>query len=80
MSWTIQISDDPDTTGEKSVTATWTEPLGTFAYTDKSGASSDAASKFVTKAIAKRNSWQSKKTADGAKVNEVLAAIIAADV
>ena len=33
MSWTIQIADDPDTTGEKTVTATWTDPAYEHPFT-----------------------------------------------
>lgn len=80
MSWQIQIADDPDTTGEKTATATWTELDGkVFPYQARGKATAGTVTTFVAAAIAARNAWQAENTATAAVEANVLTKIIAAD-
>lgn len=80
MSWQITISDDPDTTGEKTATATWTEAGGkVFAFTMRGKATAGAVNAFVAAAITARNAWQTKNTAQAAQEATVLARFVATD-
>jgi hypothetical protein len=80
MSWTIQIADDPDTTGEKTATATWTEVSGkVFSFTVRGKATAGAVNAFVVAAIAARNAWQAKNTTQATQEATVLARFVATD-
>lgn len=80
MSWQIQIADDPDTTGEKTATATWTEVSGkVFSYTMRGKATVGAVNAFVAVAIAARNAWQVKNIVTATQEANVLTKILAAD-
>lgn len=80
MSWQITIADDPDTTGEKTATATWTEADGkVFAFTVRGKATAGAVNAFVTAAVAARNARQTKNTATATQEATVLARFVATD-
>jgi len=79
MSWQISVSDDPDTTGEKTVTATWAEPTGVFAYSIRANQTPGAANAFVAAAIAARNAWQAKRVTNAAQTVALMAKFTAAD-
>lgn len=80
MSWQITIADDPDTTGEKTATATWTEVSGqVFPFTLRGKATAGAVNAFVAAAITARNAWQAANTARAAQETTVLARFVATD-
>ncbi len=80
MTWQIIMADDPDSTGEKTSTATWTETEGkAFIYAARGEATIEALNVFVAAAIAARNAWQAKNTAIAAVEANVLTKINAAD-
>ena len=59
--WQVTVSDDSDSTGEKTAIATWTEPTGVFTYSTRANATQAAANAFVAAAIIARNAWQAKR-------------------
>ena len=80
MSWKIQIADDPDTSGDKTATATWTEADGkVFSSQARGRSTTGAINSFVAAAIAARNAWQAKNTATAAAEASVLARFVATD-
>lgn len=80
MPWTIQIADDPDTTGEKTATATWTEVSGkVFSFQVRGKATAGAVNAFVAAAIAARNVWQAANTTRAAQEAIVLARFVVTD-
>ena len=81
MAWTITISEDADTTGEKTVSATWTDQdLGVFSFSRGYKSNPNGISNFVADAIAKRNVWKTRRQNQIAKETELLTAITTADV
>ena len=75
MSWNITIGNDPDTTGEKTITGVWTETDGTaFTFSERSGEGS-----FIAHAVAARDAWREKTAADNAASDALLAALNTAD-
>jgi hypothetical protein len=81
MSWTIDLSDDLDTTGNRTVTATWTDPtLGAFTVSGPVRAVTADMNQAIAYIIAKRNAWKTKQTTAVTRLNTFLAALIAADV
>ena len=83
MSWQITISDDPDSTGEKTVSATWTEATGSppavFSYSIRANQTPGAANAFVAAAIAARNAWQAKRVTIAAQTAALRTKFTAAD-
>jgi len=80
MSWKIIIANDPDTTGEKTATAIWTEVDGReFIHTVRGKATTGAVNAFVASAIASRNAWQAANTIQATQEANVLAKLNAAD-
>ena len=83
MPWTVQVSDDADTTGEKTATAVWTEKTGSppavFTYTGRGKATQAGVNAFAAAAIAARNAWQTANTANATASNAVLTRINAVD-
>lgn len=79
MSWAIIIADDPDTSGDKTATAIWTEGDKSFVYQARGRATTGAINSFVAAAIVARNAWQTKNTAIAAAEVNVLTKINAAD-
>lgn len=81
MAWTITISEEPDSTGEKTVTATWNDQdLGVFSFSRGYKSSQAGVNNFAADAIAKRNLWKTRRQNQIAKETELLTTIVAADV
>ena len=80
MSWQINIADDPDTTGENTVTGTWTELDGkTFAFSIRGKATEEAINAGIAAAITARNAWQGKNAIIKATADDILIKLNAAD-
>jgi hypothetical protein len=61
MSWQITIADDPDTTGEQTVTGIWTELDGkTLTISVRGKATEESMAAGIVRAIAARDAWQEK--------------------
>ena len=77
--WAIQIKDDADTTGERTITATWTEAAGVFTFSDRFPVNATGRDKFIQRAISKRDNWQQQEATEKARVDQYLAALNTAD-
>ena len=64
MSWTITIADDPDTTGEKTVTGIWTDADGEHSFSMRCRPDAKGQDIFIQAAIKNRDAWQAKKTTE----------------
>lgn len=73
--WKITIADDPDTTGEKTITGVWTEMDGTtFTFSERTG--QDV---FIAHAVEARDNWKKKIIADKIISDALLSALNTAD-
>lgn len=77
--WEIQVILDPDSNDVGTVIATWTETAGTFVYSSRAKKDAGGANAFVAAAIAARDFWQSKRTANETGAAALKTKIMAAD-
>ena len=77
--WEIQVILDPDSNDVGTVIATWTETAGTFVYSSRAKKDLAGANAFIAAAIAARDFWQTKSTANTAASATLRTMIIAAD-
>jgi hypothetical protein len=63
MAWVLTVSLDPDKTDVGAATAIFTDTDGTqFTYSERLRATAGVVAPFRDRAIAARNTWQSRKT------------------
>lgn len=80
MTWTTQAQFDADSADVGVASATWTEAVGVFTFTQRIRANNAGANAFVAAAIAARNAWQAKNAANASGAATLLSKLIAADV
>lgn len=73
--WEITVGNDPDTTGEKTITGVWREADGTvFTFSERV-----PESVFNIHAVAARNAWREKMANDKVVSDALTASINAND-
>jgi hypothetical protein len=70
--WTITISDDADSTGEKTITGLWAGKDGEYSFSMRGTPDVKGQDAFIEAAVRARDAWQNKKTAE----NEFVAACL----
>jgi len=80
MAWTIQVLEDADSTGAKTVMAAWTEAAGVFAFSKKVNQDAAGINAFIAAVISDRNAWQAEQSNNIGGSAAILTDLIAADV
>jgi len=77
--WDIQVILDQDSNDVGTVIATWTETAGTFVYSSRVKKDAGGVNDFIAKAIAARDFWQTKASANTVASAALKTKIMAAD-
>ena len=78
--WAIQIANDPDTSGENTVTGTWTESDGRiFIFSVRGKKTDERINSGIADAIAARDAWQETNATIAAIELDILTKLNAAD-
>lgn len=77
--WEIQVTLDNDSNDVGTITATWTETAGVFIYSSRAKKDAGGANAFVAAAIAARDFWQSKRSANDAAATALKTKIMTTD-
>lgn len=80
MAWTITIADDKDTSGERTVTGIWTDPVwGEFSFSYRVKFNAAGMDEFIAAAVPARDKWQTKCVNTKEKIDLCMSKILVAD-
>jgi hypothetical protein len=77
--WKINIADDADSTGERTITGTWTDKTGEFSFSLRGRPDAKGQDTFIEAAMKARDEWQEKKSTEKEFVTNCLSKLNVSD-